>query len=157
MNKFKWALYVYLIFDLFFGGVNGGLIPLLSSAAAQGGPAVSLSVTSSPGVSTQASASVGAGDNVRFVADEICFSAGSTTAPALTQLNVNLRDGASGAGTVLMSFVVVIPAAAGQNQAPFCKAGLSVAGTKNTAMTAEWSAALTNLFEHVTLLYHRQP
>ncbi len=109
------------------------------------------SVVSTPAVSTQATASVAAEASVRHVADCISFSAGSTTAPALTKLNVNLRDGATGAGTIIKSFSVVIPAATGQNVAPFSICGLNLVGTTNTAMTLEFSALLTNLFEDVTL------
>lgn len=126
------------------------------AAFAQEGVPKSLIVNHQPAVSTQATASVGAQDNIRHVADQVCFSAGSTTAPALTQLSVNIRDGATGAGTVLASFVVVISASTGQNTPPVCFP-LSVQGTNNTAMTAEWSASLTNLFETVTLYYHNRP
>ena len=114
----------------------------------------SLTVVSTPAASSQATASVLAADNVRHVADTVCFSGGSTTAPALTQLTVNLRDGASGAGTVLASWTVIIPATTGQNVAPFCSPELEVAGSNATAMTLEFSALLTNEFESVTLMYH---
>jgi hypothetical protein len=110
-------------------------------------------VNSQPAVSNQPSASVAARDGFKHVADRICFSAGSTTAPSLTQLSVNLRDGATGAGTVLASFVVVIPSSTGQNVPPFCTP-VNAAGTKGTAMTLEFSALLTNLFQQVTLYYH---
>ena len=109
-------------------------------------------VVSTPAVSTQASASIAAEASVRHVADCINFSAGSTTAPAaVTNLTVNLRDGATGAGTVIASWTVVAPAATGQNVAPFSACGLNLVGTTNTAMTLEFSALLTNLFESVTL------
>lgn len=108
-------------------------------------------VVSAPAVSTQASASIAAEAGVRHVADKVCFSAGSTTAPALTNLTVNLRDGATGAGTVIASFDVVITAAAIQNVAPYCTPPLNLPGTTNTAMTLEFSALLTNLFESVTI------
>jgi hypothetical protein len=125
-------------------------------AVAQEGTPKSLVVNHQPSVSTQATASIGAQDNIRHVADQVCFSAGSTTAPALTQLSVNIRDGATGAGTVLASFIIVIPASTGQNALPFCTA-LGMQGSNNTAMTAEWSAGLTNLFQQVTLYYHNRP
>jgi hypothetical protein len=132
-------------------------ILLLSSfCIAQEGVPKSLSVNSTPAAGSQATASTGAIDNQKHVADQVCFSAGSTTAPSLTQLSVNIRDGASGAGTVLASFIVVIAASSGQNQVPFC-APIGVSGSNNTAMTAEWSASLANLFEQVTLYYHNRP
>ena len=113
-------------------------------------------VNSQPAVSLQATASVPAQDNTRHVADMVCFSASSITATTPTQLSVNLRDGATGAGTVLASFIVTTTAATGQNQAPFC-ASMQVAGSNATAMTLEYSALLTNLFEQVTLFYHNAP
>lgn len=109
------------------------------------------SKVSTPAVSTQASASIAAEASVRHVADCVSFSAGSTTAPALTKLNLNLRDGATGAGTIIKSWTIVIPAATGQNAGPYSFCGLNLAGTTNTAMTAEFSALVTNLFEDVTL------
>jgi len=108
-------------------------------------------VVSAPAVSNQATASLAAEAAVRHVADCVTFSAGSTTAPALTNLTINLRDGATGAGTVIASWDVVIPAATGQNVAPFGVCGLNLVGTTNTAMTLEFSALLTNLLESVTL------
>jgi hypothetical protein len=120
---------------------------------AQSAPLRVQSLISTPAVSTKATVSVPAADNVRHVADGVCFSGGSTTAPALTLLTVNLIDGASG-GTAINSWTVVVPAAVGQNVAPFCVMGLEQAGTNATAMTLEFSALLTNLFESVTLLYH---
>jgi hypothetical protein len=109
------------------------------------------SKVSTPAVSTQATASIAAEAAVRHVADCVSFSAGSTTAPTLTKLNVNLRDGATGTGTIIKSWTVVIPATTGQNAGPFTACGLNLAGTTNTAMTAEFSALLTNLFEDITL------
>lgn len=125
-------------------------------ACAQQGPAGSLVVNSSPAVSVQATASVPAQDNTRYVADAVCFSGGATSAPVATQLSLNVRDGATGAGTVLASILIVVPASTGQNVLPFCFP-LSISGSNNTALTAEWSAALTNEFEQVTLFYHRRP
>lgn len=109
------------------------------------------SKVSTPAVSVLASASIAAESGVRHVADIVCFSAGSTTAPVLTQLTVNLRDGATGAGTIIHSWTVIIPAATGQNVPPYCTPPLQLTGTVNTAMTAEFSSLLANLFENVTL------
>jgi len=106
---------------------------------------------STPAVSVQASATIAAEAGVRHVADTVCFSAGSTTAVLLTKLNVNLRDGASGAGTILQSWTVVMSASTGQSVPPVCFPDLQLTGTTNTAMTLEFSALLTNLFEDVTL------
>lgn len=132
------------------------IILLLSSfCVGQNAAPTSIPVDSAPAVSTQATASVRAQDNIRHIADRVCFSGGATTAPSLTQLTVVLRDGATGAGTVLATFVIVVPASTGQNVAPFC-ADMGIQGSNNTAMTAEWSALLTNEFETVTLYYHNR-
>lgn len=108
-------------------------------------------VVSNPAASSQASASLAAEASVRHVADCITFSAGATTAPALTALTVTLRDGAAGAGTVLWTHQVVIPASTGQSVAPHSVCGLNLVGTTNTAMTLEFSALLLNLAEAVSL------
>lgn len=109
------------------------------------------SVVSAPAVSTLSSSSIAAEAGVRHVADCVSFSAGSTTAPVLTALTVNLRDGASGAGTVVHTWQVTVSAATGQNVLPFMECGLNIAGTTNTAMTLEFSSLLTNLIETTSL------
>lgn len=114
-------------------------------------PTTSFSVFSNPAAGSQATISQAAGGTgVRNVATAVCFSAGSTTAPVLTALTVNLRDGATGAGTIKATFQVIIPASTGQNVAPFCSP-VTVIGSANTAMTLEFSASLANLIESVSL------
>ncbi len=108
------------------------------------------SVIHNPAAGTQATASIAAEGSVRHVADCISFSAGSTTAPALTALTVNLRDGATGAGTIIWTHEIVISNTTGQNTLPFATCGLNLPGTTNTAMTAEWSAGLANLIQAVS-------
>jgi hypothetical protein len=108
-------------------------------------------VVHNPAASSQATASIAAEASVRHVADCISFSAGSTTAPALTALTVNLRDGATGAGTIIWTHEVIIGAATGQNVVPYGLCGLSLTGTTNTAMTLEFSASLANLIEAVSI------
>lgn len=104
-------------------------------------------VTSSPAAGTQASASIANEANVRHVVDCVSFSGGSTTAPALTALTVTLRDGATGAGTVIWQHTVVVSAVTGENVPPYHECGLNLVGTTNTAMTFEFSAGLANLIE----------
>jgi hypothetical protein len=114
-------------------------------------PTTSFAIFSNPAAGSQATISQAAGGaGIRNVATAVCFSAGSTTAPVLTALTVNLRDGATGAGTVKATFEVIIPAATGQNVAPFCTP-VNVIGSVNTAMTLEFSASLANLIEAVSL------
>ena len=121
------------------------------------GPAMSeksgrWSVVSNPAAGTQASASQSAGaTGVRHVVDCVGFSAAATTAPTLTALTVNLRDGASGAGTVKWTYQVAIPATTGQSVAPYSVCGLAIYGSTATAMTLEFSAGLSNLIQSVSL------
>jgi hypothetical protein len=90
---------------------------------------------------TAATASKAANANGRHVADCISFSAQATNAPAASQTNINLRDGASGAGTVIWTQTILIPATAAQHIliGPLC--GLNLIGTPNTAMTLEFSSS----------------
>jgi hypothetical protein len=106
---------------------------------------------SNPAAGAQATASIAAEASVRHVADCVSFSAGSVVAPVLTALTVNLRDGATGAGTLIWTKEVIITAAAQQNVAPFALCGLNLVGTTNTAMTLEFSALLANLIEEASL------
>ena len=108
-------------------------------------------VTASPSAGSQGTISIAAEASVRHVADCISFSGGSTSAPALTALTVDLRDGATGAGTILQQWTVIIPNSTGQNVPPFGLCGLGQVGTTNTALTLEFSAALANLFTSVSL------
>jgi hypothetical protein len=110
------------------------------------------SVVSQPAAGSQATASRAAGGPAtRHVADCVEFTAGATTAPAATtQLTVNLRDGASGAGTIIWTYVFIQSAQTGQSVVQsLC--GLALIGSAATAMTLEWNVALANLFEAVSL------
>lgn len=106
---------------------------------------------SNPAAGSQATISLAAEASVRHVADCVSFSAAATTAPALTALTINLRDGATGAGTILQTWQVAIPATTGTLVAPLSVCGLNLVGTTNTAMTLEFSASLANLIESVSL------
>jgi hypothetical protein len=53
----------------------------------------------------------------------------------------NLRDGATGAGTVLATGVCVVATGASNASVPTVLTGLSIVGTANTAMTLEFSVA----------------
>jgi hypothetical protein len=108
-------------------------------------------VISNPAASSQATASIAAEASVRHVVDCVSFSAVAVVAPVLTALTINVRDGATGAGTVLWTFQVMSPAATGQAVVPHSICGLNLVGTTNTAMTLEFSALLTNLIESVSI------
>lgn len=130
-----------------------GSLAALNVHAQKGSPGAGANwnIASAPAVSNQATASKAAVSGWRHVGQCVVFSGGSTTAPALTQLSINLRDGATGAGNILMSWTVVVTASTGQNVPPFSVCGLNVVGSNNTAMTLEYSGLLTNLFENVAL------
>lgn len=96
-----------------------------------------------PAANTQATASqTAAGVGVKNVCTgvTIALASSSTTAPAAIQVSVALRDGASGAGTVLWGAVIALPAVAGAMTA-IVRSGIWVIGSANTAMTLEFSAA----------------
>lgn len=106
-----------------------------------------------PASNTQATASKTAGGaGVRHVCTGITVVlAGGTTAPAAAQVNVALRDGASGAGTILWQAVITLPATAGAMNG-ISRSHLHISGSANTAMTLEFSAAGgANTFESVTI------
>lgn len=106
---------------------------------------------SAPAAGTQGTTSKTAGSTgVRHVADCVSYSAGAIAAPAATTLTINLRDGATGAGTVIWTKTVTIPATAAPHyDNNFC--GLNLIGTAATAMTLEFSASLASESESVTL------
>lgn len=137
---------------------------VLSSDQVEPAPTVSIALpntqviaTSNPAAGSQATASLAAaGTGIKNVGTLACFSAGAVVAPALTALTVNLRDGASGAGTIKATWEVIIPATTGQSVVPFCTT-LNFVGSANTAMTLEFSASLANLIESVTLHGYTTP
>jgi hypothetical protein len=111
-------------------------------------------VTHAPATNTQATASKAAGGaGVKHVCQGLCIClAAGGTAPTATQLTVNLRDGLTGAGTILAAFTVAITAVAG---AFICipLTDLNIVGSAATAMTLEFSAAGgANTYESVTLM-----
>lgn len=96
------------------------------------------SLTNTPAVATQATASRAAGGGtVRHVATTVswCVAANAT---AQTPLLIHLRDGATGAGTILRSWAV--SAVVGTSQCG-SESGLNITGSANTAMTIETAAA----------------
>jgi hypothetical protein len=95
----------------------------------------SLNNSASAGTPTISKAS--GGGAVRHVATSVtvCVAAAGTAQPAV---QVNLRDGATGAGTIIRSWNLAAPinsSACGEI------AGLNIAGTAATAMTIEFAAA----------------
>jgi hypothetical protein len=105
-------------------------------------------VQHTPSVSTQAVASKGAGaSGVRHVATS-CSGSIATTA-AQTVIALNLRDGATGAGTLVWSQKVICPIT---TVCTVSSPSIQIVGTAATAMTCEWSGApVTNNFATANL------
>jgi hypothetical protein len=112
------------------------------------------SVVHTPATTVQATASKAAGAaGVRHVATGFTatYAAGGTAITAATPLLINLRDGATGAGTVLWSSYINVPGVAAQAYT-ISMSNLSLVGTAATAMTLEFSAAGgTNSYESVSI------
>ena len=90
----------------------------------------------SAGTVAVASKSAGAG-GVRHVADCVSYSMGAASAPTAATATVVLRDGSSGAGTILWQKQLPAPASTGVHaNESFC--GLNLAGSAATAMTLEF-------------------
>lgn len=107
-------------------------------------------VASNSGAGSLGSASKAAGAaGVRHVVDCISFSASvAGSAPTATTLRFDIRDGASGAGTVIWSFAIEIPATTTfQSVIPHSVCGLNFIGSAATAMTAEYSTSIANVSE----------
>jgi hypothetical protein len=104
--------------------------------------------SNSPGAGNAAVATKAANATGRHVADCVMYSAVSTAASAATNVTFVLRDGATGAGTVLLTWQVaalVSAAAAIQVIPPHEVCNLNLVGTTNTAMTFEMSAGIANV------------
>ncbi len=93
-------------------------------------------ISNAPAAATQATISQAANADGRHVATSVtvCVAAAGT---AQTPLQFSLRDGATGAGTILWTVRLSAPA----NTAYCTSASVLLAGTKNTAMTLESAGA----------------
>lgn len=108
-------------------------------------------VNHTPAVNTQATASIAGSAGLRHVGTT-CSGSVNTVA-AQTPLTLSLRDGATGAGTVVWS--AVVGGCAITTTCVVTSPVLNVLGTANTAMTCEWSGApATGNFEVATLTFH---
>lgn len=103
-----------------------------------------------PAAATQATISRAANATLRHFCTSISATlAAGATAQAAAAILV-LRDGAAGAGTIIWSKQVIMPA----NGAPWevSISGLNIPGTKNLAMTLEFTAAgAAGTFESVAM------
>jgi len=126
------------------GGTDG--TNAQSFAATTGGQQVvtipgTWAVTHSPAVNTQATISQAAGGGtVKNVCTSIICSLCSDGAPTPELIKFHLRDGATGAGTILQTIVLSLVATSGDS-ATFAATGLNLVGTANTAMTLESDSA----------------
>jgi len=89
------------------------------------------------------------GGGVRHVCNAISFSwsTDGTANGAAQQITVNLRDGASGAGTVLMTWSparTTTTATDAGNSGSIHLSGLNILGSANTAMTLEFAGTASN-------------
>lgn len=108
--------------------------------------------TSAPAVNNAASASqAAAGSGIRNVIQTISMQlAGDSTGAEFNGI-VNLRDGATGAGTILATFAIAIPATAG-SFANLSLSELNIAGTANTATCLEFTLAGTHALQSCTII-----
>lgn len=105
-----------------------------------------------PAANTQATKSHTAGAaGVRHVCTYLTATlCAGTTAPSAAQVKCRLRDGATGAGTILWDATMTIQATAGVMNT-ITLGGLNIVGTAATAMTLEFDgAAGANTFESVS-------
>lgn len=94
-----------------------------------------------PAAATQATITrAAAGAGLKNVCTSVTVTLASAAAPTVGVVTVNLRDGATGAGTILWTGVFSLPAVAGQS-APFSTGAIWIEGTANTVMTLETAAA----------------
>lgn len=152
------------------GGIAGSSAPIEAGNAAAIAAAVSTKallttppgnwyVTHAPAANTQATATKAAGAaGVRHVCTGFTVTlAGGAAAPTAALVTVNLRDGATGAGTIISTLTLGLEAVAGKSVVHHV-GPLNVFGTAATAMTVETSAAPgANASASVTLYGYSTP
>jgi len=114
---------------------------------------VNNSGTAASGVQGTISKSAGAA-GVRHVVDCISFAADAAAGVTAANVLLNVRDGATGAGTVIWQYALSFPTAAAlgiQEVVPAHFCGLNIIGTAATAMTIEFSAAVTGSIQSVNM------
>jgi len=109
-------------------------------------------LVSTPAANVQATVTKAAVAGTRHVARSLdaAYVAG-TVAPAVTNVLLNLRDGVSGAGTILWSVLLATQALAGDKD-DYQSEGRNLVGTAGNAMSLEFAAAGgANTLESVAL------
>lgn len=95
-----------------------------------------------PNSATQATCSAPAVTGAKNVCTSLSFQVTTLgTNPTAADLLIHLRDGATGAGTILRTWLIRVPASANANLALVDIGGLWIEGSTGTAMTLETSAA----------------
>jgi len=126
--------------DQWIGISNTNNTATTSQGAAYTTPLSTWFVTSTPAANTQATASkASGGGTVRHVATSITWCFATDTAAGAGPFNINLRDGATGAGTIMRTWIVDLPAV--ENSQCQDLSGLNMTGSAATAMTLEFAAA----------------
>lgn len=129
--------------DRLRSGSAANLATLLSNGSVLVNRPGNWSINHTPATGTQATiARAAGGAGVRHVCTSISYAL--IIPPTVNQplIQVNLRDGATGAGTILWSETVGVGAAlANGGDVRSTLGGLEIVGTANTAMTLEFSAA----------------
>lgn len=117
-------------------------------------------VTNSPAAGVRATASIAAGGGtVRHVAQSvtICVHALAAAVGQLS-LTAQLRDGATGAGTVMRTWYFSVEVTDESRHIPCVDlAGINMTGSANTAMTLEFVALAANVAQTVTLTGYSTP
>lgn len=111
-------------------------------------------VVSFPASGSQGTASLAAEAGVRHVIDCVSFAGDASAAVTAAAGNVAIRDGATGAGTVIWQAAIAHQVAAGagvQTVPPAAVCGLNLVGTTNTALTAEFNAGVTGEVQSVSI------
>ena len=112
------------------------------------------SVVSFPASGSQGTASIAAEASTRHVVDCVTWAGDSSGAVTAAAGNLAIRDGATGAGTIIWQIAIAHLVAAGagiQTIAPGTVCGLNLVGTTNTAMTAEFNAGVTGEVQSVSM------
>ena len=120
------------------GVVVAQLLEINNGRAASVAPQSNWGQAHTPAAATQATTTKAAVASTYHVCTSISFMCAVGATPQ-TLIQVNLRDGTTGAGTILWSMSIV--KAANEQPTHVTISGLSIIGTVNTAMTLEFSAA----------------
>ena len=125
--------------------VAGGTLPVFNRP-------YDWSVKHTPAVNTVATISKAAVATQRHVCTGFTASVASDGAVSVANLVVVLRDGATGAGTIVQASSLSVITTAGSS-ANIVISGLNIIGTLNTAMTVEFLAAGgANTYENVSMM-----